>query len=392
MTFSHPQREEGQKKEAPAIPEANTLHHTTAVACRGNTLQQLQHTTTCSNTPQEETGVPEGIPQGVPRGVSEGVSEEPCSTGRGSSIASASASASAQVGKGLQGQRGSGRDREGGVVLPLPTPPHLLRDELPDEQRMRRHDEEGGGNLCPPSLMAGSRTHDQLREWAVSLLQRMECPCCMESMGSGGIPIYVFNNCGHLFCNRSNCSSYSASACPLCKEAVTTRTRSFFPFTDVLTELQLLTNDEPPPSYTTPHTPHSHARAGASATPRMPTPFSVAHAHTQTHTVIESAVELTSGGHLSSTFSRLAHTAPADAHTDLDTDARAHARANANVETGGLVEADAMAQADETVGVGSAGGGVGVDGATGSRATRPHLNPTHLASAADARPHTLLTA
>jgi len=123
----------------------------------------------------------------------------------------------------------------------------------------------------------------------------------------------------------------------------------------------------------------------------MPTPFSVAHAHTQTHTAIESAVELTSGGHPSSTFSRLAHTAPADAHTDLDTDARAHARANANVETGGSVEADAMAQADETVGVGLAGGGVGVDGPTG-RATRPHLNPTHLASAADARPDTLLTA
>jgi len=38
---------------------------------------------------------------------------------------------------------------------------------------------------------------------------------------------------------------------------------------------------------------------------------------------------------------------------------------------GGSVEADAMPQADVKVGVGSAGGLVGVDGATG-RATRPH--------------------
>ena len=74
----------------------------------------------------------------------------------------------------------------------------------------------------------------------------------------------------------------------------------------------------------------------------MPTQFSVAHAHTQTHTEIESTAELPSGGHPLS--ARVAHTAPVDAHTDLDTDARARARAraNANVEMGGWVEADAM--------------------------------------------------
>ena len=72
-------------------------------------------------------------------------------------------------------------------------------------------------------------------------------------------------------------------ACPLCKEAVTTRTRSFFPFTDVLTELQLLTlqhtSQMMSPLPSTPHRTHqTHTHV------RVPQQHHVCQHNFQSHT------------------------------------------------------------------------------------------------------------